>query len=454
MSFWPALYRAATSAASPLVRRILNTRARRGKEDATRLGERLGIPSLPRPAGKLVWLHAASVGEAQSLLGLIERMLADRPEIEVLMTTGTVASARLLADRLPPRARHQYVPVDLPRAIDGFLDHWRPDLAIWVESELWPNLLLATNRRGTPMLLANGRLSAGSLARWRALPGLSRPLLGCFALCLAQDEAQAARFRELGAPAVESVGDLKTGAAPLAADTAALCKLRQQIAGRPVWLAASTHPGEEEIVAGAHRRIAQRHPGLLTIVVPRHPVRGPGLSETLRGSALRVARRGAEEPLAKDTDIYLADTLGELGLFFRLAGIAFIGGSLVDKGGHNPFEAARLDCAILHGPDMANCAAMGAALDSAGAALTVIDVDGVAATVSRLLADPAERDARARAAAQVAAAGNGAVEAVLARFAPWLDVLAPRVRPPVISPEPIPAPLPRRRAVSGADARP
>jgi 3-deoxy-D-manno-octulosonic-acid transferase len=355
---------------------------------------------------------------------------------------------------LPPRARHQYVPVDLPGAVERFLDHWRPDLAIWVESELWPNLLLATHRRGIPMLLANGRLSAGSSARWHAVPGLARKLLGCFALCLAQDEAQAVRFRQLGAAAVASVGDLKAGAAPLAADPAALAAFREAVGNRPVWVAASTHPGEEEIIAAAHRRLAPRHPGLLTIVVPRHPVRGPGLAEMLRQTGLRVARRGAAETIAGGIDIYLADTLGELGLFFRLAGIAFVGGSPSGNGGHNPFEAARLDCAILHGPDMANCAAMAGALNAAGAAQTVADADDLAGAVSRLLADPAERDARARSAAQVAAAGSGAVAAVLERFAPWLDRLAPRLPPAAADPEPAAAPAPRRRAVSGADARP
>jgi 3-deoxy-D-manno-octulosonic-acid transferase len=408
---------------------------------------------MARPSGKLVWVHAASVGEAQSVLALIERMLAERPGIQVLITTGTVASARLLADRLPPRARHQYVPVDLPGAVERFLDYWRPDLAIWVESELWPNLLLATSRRGVALLLANGRLSAGSLARWRTVPGLARPLLDCFALCLAQDETQARRFRQLGAGAVASVGDLKTGAAPLAADPAAFAALQKTADNRPVWLAASTHPGEEEIVAAAHWRIVPRHPGLLTIIAPRHPVRGPGLAEMLRQSGLRLARRGAGETIAEDTEIYLADTLGELGLLFRLAGIAFIGGSLVGKGGHNPFEAARLDCAILHGPDMTNCAAMAEALDSAGAALTVADADALADAVSRLLADPAKRDARARNAAQVAAAGSGAVEAVLEQFAPWLDALTPRLAPMAVAPEPAPAPASRRRAAGGADAR-
>ena len=444
MSGLPALYRALTAAVAPVVVRYLARRCRRGKEDGERLGERFGAALAARPPGPLVWVHAASVGEASSVLALIERILAERPGIEVLMTTGTVAAARLLQPRLPQRARHQFVPVDLPQAVERFLDHWRPDLAIWVESELWPNLVLATHRRDIPMLLANARLSARSLARWRLVPGLVRPVLGAFALCLAQDEVQAERFRRLGAGPVASVGDLKSAAPPLAADAPALAALRQEIGVRPRWLAASTHAGEEDIAGAAHLHIARDHPGLLTIVAPRHPVRGPGIAEVLRARGLRVARRGAGEAIAEDTDIYLADTLGELGLFFRLSDIAFIGGSLVRKGGHNPFEAAHLDCAVLHGPDMTNCAAMAAALDDGGAALTVGDSASLAGAVSRLLADPAERARRAEAAVRIAAGSSGALDAVLLRLAPWLDALAP------VRAAEIPAAAPRRRADAGS----
>jgi 3-deoxy-D-manno-octulosonic-acid transferase len=450
MNFWPLSYRVVTAAATPLVRRYLDARCRQGKEDRARLAERFGVAGAPRPAGKLVWLHAASVGEAHSVLALIERILAQRPGIELLITTGTVASARLLSGRLPPRARHQFVPVDLPRAVEAFLDHWRPDLAIWVESELWPNLVLAPRRRGIPMLLVNGRLSARSLTHWRALPGLVRAMLRAFALCLAQDEVQVARFRALGATAATSVGDLKAAAPPLAADPVALAELRGWIGARPVWFAASTHAGEEEVAAAAHVRIVRAHPGLLTIIAPRHPVRGPAIAGMLRARGLRVARRGAGEAIERDTEIYLADTLGELGLLFRLTGIAFVGGSLANKGGHNPFEAARLDCAVLHGTDMSNCAAMAGALDTAGAALTVTDAESLAAAVTRLLADPAERNARAKAAAGIAAAGDGALDAVLSRLAPWLDALAPTVDPAPVADQA----APRRWRAVGGDARP
>jgi 3-deoxy-D-manno-octulosonic-acid transferase len=442
----PALYRTMTAALMPLVLLYLKRRQRRGKEDGARVGERLGIASARRPTGPLVWIHTASVGEATSVLALMQRIVEQRPGVEILATTGTVAAARLLETRLPDNVRHQFVPIDLPRPVERFLDHWRPDLAIWIESELWPNLVLSTHRRGIPMLLLNGRLSDRSQARWRALPGMIRPILGAFALCLAQDELQAERFRRLGAPVVASVGDLKAAAAPLAADPAVIAELQGQIGARPLWLAASTHAGEEEIVAAAHRRVAESRPGLLTIIAPRHPVRGPAIAEMLQAAGLQVARRAASEPITRDTDVYLADTLGELGLFFRVAGIAFIGGSLTGKGGHNPFEAARLDCAVLHGPDMTNCAAMAEALAAARASETVRDPEDLARGVAALLADPGLRDERAAAAARVAAAGYGALDAVLGQLAPWLDALTPAA--PVEFP-----PAERRRVAFGhADA--
>jgi 3-deoxy-D-manno-octulosonic-acid transferase len=431
----PALYRAATTLATPLVLAALVWRRRQGKEDPVRFGERLGFPGLARPQAPLVWIHAASVGEATSVLALIQRILQDRPGLEILLTTGTVASAQLIEPRLPGGVRHQFVPVDVPGAVERFLGHWRPDLAIWVESELWPNLVLATHRRRIPMALVNARLSARSHARWLAMPGLARRMLGGFALCLAQDEVQARRFRQLGANA-ESVGDLKSAAEELPADPAALAELRRAIGARPLWLAASTHAGEEDAAVAAHNLIAAAHPGLLTILAPRHPVRGETIAAALRRDGLTVARRSLGEAIGPDTDIYLVDTLGELGLFYRLAGIAFIGGSLVDRGGHNPFEAARLDCAILHGPFMGNCVAMAAALAVAGGAELVGDGATLGAAVSLLLAEPATRASRAQAAAQAAAASLGTLDTVATRLDPLLDRLTPapsRPAPPPIA---------------------
>jgi 3-deoxy-D-manno-octulosonic-acid transferase len=417
------LYRTLTRSLAPLVRLYLAWRRRQGKEDMFRFRERRGIASKIRPPGPLVWIHAASVGEATAMLALIDRLRETRPGLEILVTTGTVASAHLLEQRLPPGAQHQFVPVDVPRWVVRFLDHWRPDLALWVESELWPNLVLATRARGVPMVLLNGRLSVRSYARWRWWPGLIGPVLGAFALCLAQDEDQAERLRRLGAPELATLGDLKAAAAVLPVDPMQLERLRRRIGSRPLWLAASTHAGEEEIVASVHSRLAATHPGLLTIIAPRHPARGDAIATMLAARGLRAARRRGDEPITDDTDIYLADTLGELGLFYSLAGIAFIGGSLVPKGGHNPFEAARLGCAVLHGPNIGNCAGMAAELAVADAAETVHDADGLARAVAALLGDRRLRAERAAAGKRVAAAGLGILDKVLTRLAPWLDPL-------------------------------
>ncbi len=429
----PALYRGLTAAATPLVVVYLKSRRRRGKEDEQRFSERLGIPGRKRPQGPLVWIHAASIGEATSVLALIDRLLEERPGLEILLTTGTVAAARLLEPRLPRAARHQFVPADLPGAVARFLDYWRPGLALWVESELWPNLVLMTRERNIPMLLLNARLSARSHARWRFWGALARPMLGSFSLCLAQDDIQSERFRELGAQEVASVGDLKAAAATLPTDAAMLDTLQRQIGDRPRWLAASTHSGEEEIAMAVHRRIAGGHPRLLTIIAPRHPVRGDEIAALAGARNLRIARRAKDEPITADTDVYLADTFGELGVFYSLAGIAFVGGSLIDKGGHNPFEAARLDCAVLMGPYTANCSAMAEALTTAEAAETVADADALSGAVARLLDDAKLRGKRAKGAARVAANGLGTLDAVLRRLSPWLDPIAP---------------------VEGADARP
>lgn len=420
-----SLYQAGTTALGPLVALYLARRMAHGKEDRDRFAERQGHASRARPPGPLVWVHAASNGEAISMLSLIDRLLVERPSLSVLVTTGTVTSARLLAHRLPAdRAWHQYVPVDRPTYVRRFLDHWRPDLALWVESELWPNLVSETDRYGIPLLLLNGRMSLRSFRGWQRVPGLIGSLLACFELCLAQDEVQAERFRGLGAAAAGTVGDLKTAAAPLPFDENELARIAARAADRPLWLAASTHQGEEEAAAEAHRGLRRERPGLLTIIAPRHPSRADAITAMLEQRGLTVTRRSRGEVLDSSTDVYLADTLGELGLFYRLAGIAFIGGSLTPMGGHNPLEAALLDCAILHGPDMSNCAAMAQNLDSVGATILVHDAAELTAAIRRLLNDPVERAARAAAAGGVAANNRAVLDAVLQQIAPWLDRLS------------------------------
>jgi 3-deoxy-D-manno-octulosonic-acid transferase len=421
----PLIYSALTRPLAPIAMIYLAQRRRRGREDPIRFPERRGIASGTRPDGPLAWIHAASVGEAAAVLGLIEHLLDTRPDLEILVTTGTVTSARMLETRLPARARHQFVPADLPGWTARFLDHWRPDLALWVESELWPNLVFATQARNIPMVLVNGRLSARSYRRWRRWPRLIGSLLSAFDLCLAQDQHQAERFRSLGARQVAALGDLKAAAPALPFDRSELLHLRDEIGSRPLWLAASTHAGEEKIAARVHRDLEANHPGLLTIIVPRHPARGDAIAAMLARQGLRTARRTCGNPVTCDTQVYLVDTMGELGLFYRLAGIAFVGGSLVAKGGHNPFEAARLDCAVLHGPDVSNCTAMAAALAAAGATETVSGAAALAPAVAALLADQRLRAERAAAAERVATAGLGVLDSVSGRLGPWLDRLAP-----------------------------
>ena len=418
-----AIYRGMTRIAAPLVWAYLGRRASRGKEDPARMAERRGVASRPRPDGPLIWLHAASVGEAQSSLALIDALLAFRDDIAVLVTSGTVTSSRLLAQRLPKRAVHQFAPVDVPSWVRGFLDHWRPDLALFVESEIWPNMIQETVARGCPLILVNGRLSQQSFGRWRTMPGTASALLGGFALCLGQTEEDRRRLEALGAKRAEFRGNLKYAAAPLPADDRELERLRNSVAGRPLWLAASTHPGEEALCAAAHETLRLSEPDILTVIAPRHPERGPEIAALLRERGMTVSRRAASEPLAADTDIYRADTLGDRGLLYRLAEIVFIGGSTGLHGGHNPLEAAQLGCAILHGSDMANFLTIAADLRAAEAAVEVGDAADLAATIATLTGDAEARRRLARGARKVTAANAGAVERVIGALKPWLDAM-------------------------------
>lgn len=416
------IYRAVGGALSPLAKTLLRARLAKGKEDPARLGERLGIAGLPRPAGPLVWVHGASVGESLSALPLIEAILKSHPQLYILVTTGTVTSAALMKERLPQRALHQFVPLDAPRFVARFLAYWKPDLALWLESEFWPNLLLMARARGIKLVLVNARLSEKSHRGWTNLRPLAGHILSAFSLCLAQDEATAARLRDLGAANLSVTGNLKAEAGPLPADETELAALRSAIGNRPVWLAASTHKGEEEIAASVHRALAPRFPGLLTLIVPRHPGRGVDIANALREAGLRETLRSARAPLVADTEIYVADTLGELGLFFRLAGIVFMGGSLVPHGGQNPFEPACLECAILHGPHVQNFAEAYGALGRAAAALAVTDAGALTQEIARLLADENKRS-RLGQAARKTLSSAGTLAKTLAALTPALAKL-------------------------------
>lgn len=444
MSLAAEAWRLAAAAAAPALPLWLRHRAARGKEVPARLPERFG-EGATRPEGRLLWLHAASVGETASILPMLEALAARAPDLSVLLTTGTVTSAALLAQRLPPalsgRVIHRFVPLDVPSWAARFLAGWRPDAAAFVESELWPNLLFAARGAGIPLALVNARLSPRSAARWRLLPGLAREVLGSFALVLAQSEGDAARLAALGAPSPRCLGNLKFAAPPLPVDPVALARLGAAVAGRPVLVAASTHPGEEAIVIAAHRLAAARLPGLLTVLVPRHPERGPVV--VAEAGELSAARRAAGELPGPDTALYIADTLGELGLFYRLAGVAFVGGSLVPHGGQNPLEPARLRCPVLLGPHVWNFAEPVERLLAAGAALRVeagavaTPAEALAAAALAVLCDPARRRAMSAAAAAAAATDAGLPGRVAEALLALLPGAAPGTAP---DREPVAAP--------------
>ena len=426
-----ALYRLATFLAGPALRVYLYRRVTRGKEEKGRLRERFGIASEPRPDGPLVWLHAASVGESLSLLPLVEALRTREPALNVLVTSGTVTSARLLRNRLPDGVVHQYNPIDRAAWVRRFLDHWRPDLALYVESELWPNLLGMTQARGIPTGLLNARMSENSFRNWRRMPVLIHRLMAGFQFCLAQNPTQAERMAALGARNPRPLGNLKCAAKPLQVDAAALDELRQATAGRPCWLAASTHDGEEAVAAQVHIALRTRQPGLLTVVAPRHPERAGEVAKLLRARGLSVAQRSRGElaRLDRETDVYLADTLGELGLFYSLCPVAFVGGSLSGVGGHNPIEPARLGCALVHGPDMRAFSEVAEDLSEPGGSWQVADADGLIRAIDRLLNEPETRAHQADAARAVAAAQADVLDAVLGELEPYLIPLRPSAGP-------------------------
>jgi 3-deoxy-D-manno-octulosonic-acid transferase len=391
-----SVYAAAATAAAPLLRQMLRRRVARGKEIATRLPERWGEDDSPRPPGRLLWLHAASIGETVSVLPVLTALHRMAPDVRVLLTTGTVTSAELLARRLPELelegcVAHRFVPLDVPAWVRRFLAHWRPDAAALVESEIWPNVIRAAGARGIKLMLVNARLSPRSFGRWRRLRGAAGKLFGAFATIQAQSASDAERLLRLGARPASAQGNLKFSALPLPVPRIEWQRLRHAIGARPVWLAASTHPGEEPLVIAVHRALAARHPGMLTIIVPRHPERGAEVAALAGG--LPATRRALGEGPPDGAGIWVADTLGELGLFYSAAGIVFVGGSLVPHGGQNPLEPARLGCAVAVGPHVKNFGEPVAILEAAGALARVADAAALAGWVEGLLHDAGQRRA-------------------------------------------------------------
>ncbi|MFN3659497.1 MAG: 3-deoxy-D-manno-octulosonic acid transferase [Pseudolabrys sp.] len=420
------LYRLFAVGAMPFTPLLLAERQRRGKEQPERVGERRGEARMARPSGPLVWLHGASVGELMSVLPLIERISAR--SVSMLVTSGTVTSGGLAEQRLPPSVIHQYVPLDVPRFVRRFLAHWQPDLALFVESDLWPNLVIETSHQGVPMILVNGRLSENSFHRWTHLPAAITNLLRRFELCLARTEGDAERLGALGAPNIVTTGNLKLDVPPPPANAQRLNELKAAIGPRPLIAAASTHAGEEDLMIAAHQRLRANFSRLLTIIAPRHPARGAEIAVHAQACGLTVALRSRGELPKAVTDVYIADTLGELGLLYRIVPVVFMGGSLVPHGGQNPIEPAKLGSAILHGPHVWNFAEIYGAIDGAQGAELVNDGERLIAAFAALMTQPMRRDQLAQSAYATVEGLSGALERTLGALNPYLLQLELRQR--------------------------
>ena len=374
----------------PFMGPFLRLRANKGKEDRKRRYERYGYPSTDKPSGPIIWFHAASVGESMAVIPVVEHV--NSLGISTIMTTGTVTSAQIVRKRLPRGSFHQYVPLDLKPALERFLDHWQPDAAIFTESEIWPMTILELTQRNIPRILVNARMSDRSFKRWKNASGLAETLFENFSHVIAQSELDAERFRTLGARPVEISGNLKVDTNALPYDEIEYNQLRTRIGNRPCWVAVSTHEGEEESVGKIHSTLKKNIPNLFTIIVPRHPDRAPGIAAMLRENGLKVSQRSQNQNFDEQTDIYMGDTIGEMGLYLRLAQVAFVGKSLKSNGGQNPLEPAMTGTAIVSGKNVKNFRDSYKNLLEAGAVRLVSDEKMLAANVEYLLRNPQERE--------------------------------------------------------------
>ncbi|MBC6444015.1 MAG: 3-deoxy-D-manno-octulosonic acid transferase [Alphaproteobacteria bacterium GM202ARS2] len=402
---------------------FLHLRLWRGKEEKKRLPERVGRAYQKRPKGKLLWIHAASVGEYLSTLPLLKSLTEQTQAPHILLTTGTVTSARLAQQRNPAGVIHHYICLDAPRYVARFLDHWRPNVSLWMESELWPTMLMETRKRHIPMLLINARMSSRSQANWRRAKKTLRYLLACFDGCFPQNESHVQTFHLMGARSVRFIGNLKDAAEPLPCSAKELATWQQILKGRPIWIAASTHPGEDLWIKKTHSTLQKTYPNLVTLHVPRHASRGRAIAQALRDDhCLPICRSDYPYPPQDEGALfYIADTIGELGLFYRLACVAFIGGSLIQHGGQNPLEAARLDCAIITGPHHDNFQRTYHALNKHGAAQIIRTAEALPKAVLSLLQNKSKRTTMARNAQRYSQQDSQhIVGAYRASILPWL----------------------------------
>ena len=412
-------YSGLTKVISPVLPLWLKHRAKAGKEDLSRQSERFGIASLQRPAGQLFWMHGASVGEVTMLLPLIDKVLEEYPQAHVLVTSGTTTSAELMAKRLPAGAFHQYVPLDTPKAATAFLEHWKPDMALWAESEIWPNLLIQTKSRNIPMALINARMSKKSVQGWFKRRKSAQSLFGCFDVILAGDEASANGLSWILGKNIESAGSLKEAAPILPVNTAELEKLKAQIGNRPVWCAASTHKGEEELILAAHNKVQTKHPHALLILALRHPERKDQVCQLNGAELMKI--RSADDIIEQDTNIYLFDTIGEMGLAYSLSDVTFVCGSLVEGlMGHNPLEPARFGNAVLTGAHISSFADSYMSMIAFDAAQRILSPKMVGDAVSELFSNPDKLARQQRLAFDYAQSRNAVLDYVWDKLTPVL----------------------------------
>ncbi|MEJ0060651.1 MAG: 3-deoxy-D-manno-octulosonic acid transferase [Terricaulis sp.] len=418
------LYSAASAVAAPFAGLWLSQRAAAGKEDRARLSERFGRYTQARPRGRVVWLHGASVGESGVALQIAEALAARDSTLSFVLTSGTRTSAALIAKRLPARATHVYAPIDRPSAVRRFLTHWRPDLGVFVESELWPHLILETQAAAIPLALVNARMSPKSLGRWTRWRAAGRRLLEAFTIVLAADQRTAAALSQLRTAPAPVVGNLKLAADPPASDLPARAAFAAEIGARKVWLAASTHAGEDDILLAAHALLRAQFSDALLIIAPRHPERGAAIA-ALAGNA---PRRAQNQPIGA-ASVYIADTMGELGMFYALAPVAFIAGSLLPHlKGHNPAEPAKLNAAIITGPHVESFQDLFSALIAANGATQADNAEAIAQTVSALWRDETLRARSIAAARTVVNQGAAALDDTVTRLSALLPAPAIEAR--------------------------
>ncbi len=421
------LYCGLTCVAAPLVWRTVRNKLQAANVPEQRQQERLGHASLPRPAGQLIWFHAASVGETLSVISLIKRLGERLPEAEFLITSGTPTSAALIEKRMPPKARHQYPPLDTAGPVRRFLDHWRPDAGIFVESEIWPRLIVEGATRGTPLALLNARLSDKSVDGWKKRPKTARFILDHFRLFLTQNDKTAQNLISMGAhpDLVQPGTNLKAMSDPLPVDQATLSDIRVQIGNRPVWIASSTHAGEEETVLAAHAALIKRWPDLLLLLIPRHPERSADVAALVKQAGFNAAIRSKGDEITDHAHVYVADTLGETGTWYALCPIVFLGGSLKEIGGHNPFEPAQAGAAVITGPGYFNFAETFAPLIETGGALQVQSAPELAEAVATWLSGPTALDTARTAAKSCVNTQKSALDAIVDTLCIKLNLTSP-----------------------------